>query len=65
MTIKTLKEVLEPVEMQHIRQVLEACRYNQSSAAAYLGISRNTFRQKLVKYFGDKYIKTSKENSHD
>ena len=64
MTIKTLKEVLEPVEAQHIRQVLEACRYNQSSAAAYLGISRGSFRQKLIKYFGDKYIKTNKESTN-
>lgn len=57
MRTKTLREVLEPVEALHIKQVLGACRYNQSLAATRLGIGRAAMRNKLFKYFGDKYFK--------
>jgi len=35
------------VTREDILQALEACRYNRTMAASYLGISRKTFYRKL------------------
>lgn len=48
--------VLEEIETPMFRAVMEHCKYNQSRAAAMLGISRGTLRTKLRKYFDDKYV---------
>lgn len=47
---------LESVEHALFKAVLEFSRYNQSRAAKYLGLSRGTFRTRLVAYFGDSYV---------
>ena len=48
--------VLEEIETPLFRAVMEHCKYNQSRAAAMLGISRGTLRTKLRRYFDDKYV---------
>ena len=48
--------VMEEVEAPLFRAVMEFCKYNQSRAAALLGISRGTLRTKLRHYFDDKYV---------
>lgn len=48
--------VLEEIETPLFRAVMEHCKYNQSRAAAVLGISRGTLRTKLRRYFDDKYV---------
>lgn len=48
--------VLEEIEMPLFKAVMEHCKYNQSRAAAMLGISRGTLRTKLKQYFDDKYV---------
>ena len=54
---------LETVEQALFKAVLEFSRYNQSRAAKYLGLSRGTFRTRLVAYFGDTYVsKRTREN---
>ena len=50
--------VLEEIETPLFRAVMEHCKYNQSRAAAMLGISRGTLRTKLRRYFDDKYVGT-------
>ncbi len=52
------KMVLEEAEPPMLQIVMEQSRFNQSRAAEVLGISRGTLRQKLRKYFGDKYVGT-------
>jgi len=52
------KFVLEEIETPLFRAVMEHCKYNQSRAAAMLGISRGTLRTKLRRYFDDKYVGT-------
>lgn len=47
--------LLEQVEPPLLKAVMERCRYNQSKGADLLGISRGTFRAKLIKYFGEQY----------
>lgn len=44
------------VEAEYIEFIYKEARYNQSKAAKMLGVSRNTLRYKLQRYFGDKYI---------
>jgi len=53
--------VLEQIEPSLFRAVIEHCRYNQSKAAAMLGLSRGTCRTKLIKYFGDRYCGSREE----
>ena len=54
---------LDEVEQALFKAVLEFSRYNQSRAAKYLGLSRGTFRTRLVAYFGDTYVsKRTREN---
>ncbi|MDP3560283.1 MAG: helix-turn-helix domain-containing protein [Legionellaceae bacterium] len=48
--------VLEEIETPLFKAVMEHCKYNQSRAAALLGISRGTLRTKLRRYFDDKYV---------
>lgn len=48
--------VLEEIETPLFRAVMEHCKYNQSRAAAMLGVSRGTLRTKLRNYFDDKYV---------
>ena len=40
---------LEQVELDYIKQVLRACKFNQARAARILGIGRNTLWRKLKK----------------
>lgn len=47
--------VLEQIEPPLLKVVIEHCRYNQSKAANFLGLSRGTCRTKLKKYFDDQY----------
>ena len=49
---------LEEIETPLFKAVMEYCKYNQSKAAAILGISRGTLRTKLRRYFDDKYVGT-------
>lgn len=41
---------LKDVEKEHIARVLNACSFNQSKAAAILGIDRKTLRSKIREY---------------
>ncbi len=45
---------LSEVEKDHIKRVLDACEWNQSRAAAVLGIDRKTLRNKLKLYALDR-----------
>ncbi len=45
-----LEEALGSVEREHLRQALEANRWNVSRSAAQLGISRNTIRYRIEKH---------------
>lgn len=47
---KTLKEMVECLEGQLVRQVLEKCRWNQSKAARELGLSRVGLANKIRRY---------------
>ena len=47
--------VLEQIEPPLLQAVIAHCKYNQSRAAKVLGMSRGTFRAKLIKYFEDQY----------
>ena len=53
--------VLEQIEPALFKTVIEHCRYNQSSAAAILGLSRGTCRKKLIQYFDDQYCGNREE----
>lgn len=48
--------VMEQIEPPLFQTVIESSKYNQSRAAKTLGLSRGTFRAKLRRYFGDKYV---------
>lgn len=50
------KLVMEEVEEPLYKSAIEYCRYNQSRAAAILGVSRGTLRSKLKYYFDDQYV---------
>jgi Fis family transcriptional regulator len=50
------KFVIEEMEPQLLTVVMQHCKYNQSKAAAMLGLSRGTLRAKLRYYFDDKYV---------
>ena len=41
---------LKEVEKEHIAHVLDGCGFNQSRAAAILGIDRKTLRSKVREY---------------
>jgi DNA-binding protein Fis len=47
------------LEKGWIEKMMQDCNYNQSRAAANLGMSRGTLRMKLKEYFGDKYFRSS------
>jgi two-component system response regulator HupR/HoxA len=47
---RTLKEIVESLEGQLVRQVLERCRWNQSKAARELGLSRVGLANKIRRY---------------
>ena len=42
-------KTLEQIELDYIKQVVRACKYNQARAARVLGIGRNTLWRKLKK----------------
>jgi Fis family transcriptional regulator len=42
--------VMECVEKATLEKVMEKSQFNQSKAAAMLGITRNTLRKKLLSY---------------
>ena len=46
--------IVEPVEKELLRQVLEGCNQTQTKAAARLGINRNTLYKKMKEYGLDK-----------
>lgn len=52
-------QILDCVNRELIETVMEQCRDNQSRAAISMGLSRGTFRTKLIQLFGDKYLKRS------
>ncbi len=52
------KLVIEEVEEPLYKCAIERCRYNQSRAAAILGVSRGTLRSRLKHYFDDQYVGT-------
>lgn len=52
------KLVIEEVEEPLYKCAIEYCRYNQSRAAAILGVSRGTLRSRLKHYFDDQYVGT-------
>lgn len=52
------KLVLEEIEEPLYKCTIEYCRYNQSRAAAILGVSRGTLRSRLKYYFNDQYVGT-------
>ena len=52
------KLVIEEVEEPLYKCAIEHCRYNQSRAAAILGVSRGTLRSRLKHYFDDQYVGT-------
>jgi Fis family transcriptional regulator, factor for inversion stimulation protein len=54
--------LLETIEPPLLEEVITYCRYNQSKAAKLLGISRTTYREKLIDYFADRYCKLRKTN---
>ncbi len=45
------KRIVEPVEKELLKQILDACHQTQTKAAELLGINRNTLYKKL-KYYG-------------
>lgn len=47
---KTLQEVTEGVEMQHIRKTLELTNWNLQKTSRVLDIARNTLKAKIKKY---------------
>jgi two-component system response regulator HupR/HoxA len=47
---RTLKEIVESLEGQLVRQMLERCRWNQSKAARELGLSRVGLANKIRRY---------------
>lgn len=53
--------VLEQVEPPLLQALMVHCRYNQSQAAKLLGLSRSTFRAKLIYYFDETYCEQRKE----
>ena len=56
-----ISEFATCVEKSLLDLAMEINAYNQSRAANALGLSRGTFRTKLKKHFGDKYIKVNKD----
>lgn len=52
------KLVIEEIEEPLYKCAIEHCRYNQSRAAAILGVSRGTLRARLKHYFDDQYVGT-------
>lgn len=54
--------VLEQIEPALFKSAIEHCKYNQSKAAALLGLSRGTCRMKLKKYFDDQYCGSRSED---
>ena len=47
---KTLQEVTEEVEMEHIRKTLELTNWNLQKTSRILDIARNTLKTKINKY---------------
>jgi transcriptional regulator of acetoin/glycerol metabolism len=47
---KTLQEVTEGVEMEHIRKTLELTNWNLQKTSRVLDIARNTLKAKIKKY---------------
>ncbi len=44
------KRIVEPVEKELLKQIMDACNQTQTKAAARLGINRNTLYKKLKEY---------------
>jgi len=47
---------LKALEKVYIEHVFKLSKYNQSKAAAALGLSRGGLRGKLKEHFGDQYL---------
>lgn len=45
-----LTDEIEPIEKEKIREVLERCNYNQTEAAARLGLKMTSLQYKMKKY---------------
>lgn len=52
--------LLEQIEPPMLEAVMKHCKYNQTSAAKILGLSRVTLRTMLFKYFDSKYCSQRK-----
>jgi len=57
-----LKEALERAEKELFLFAMKSARYNQSKAAALIGVSRQTLRTKLDKYYPGEYIEERETN---
>ena len=57
--------VLEQIEPPLFKAVMERYHYNQSKAAQALGLSRGTFRTRLIKYFGEQYCGRRESNMNE
>ncbi len=55
------KRIVEPVEKELLRQVLDACNQTQTKAANKLGINRNTLYKKMKEYGLEKNSSKSEE----
>lgn len=51
-----LNEALERVEKEVYGYAIQSAKFNQSQGAKLLGVSRGTFRTKLMQYFPGVYI---------
>lgn len=51
------KQLLKDSESNIYRRAITVARYNQSTAAKLLGVSRGTLRTKLKEYFPGEFIK--------
>jgi len=59
-TTDLYKTILDEIEPPILEALMEKARFNQSRVARILGLSRITLRKKLIKYFGNKYLPSTK-----
>ena len=59
------KRIVEPVEKELLRQVLDSCNQIQTKAAGKLGINRNTLYKKMKEYGLEKNSGKSGDDSSD
>ena len=53
--------VFDEVKSSLLKEVMQRCKYNQSSAANILGLSIGTTRTMLAKYFGGQYFRSTND----